>query len=52
MVHGWKSILLKPVDPLFEKGKAGMVIPIRISGIGDKPVFKVEISKVLRRKDP
>jgi len=52
MVHGWKSILLKPVDPLFEKGKTGMVIPIRISGIGDKPVFKVELSKVLRRKAP
>jgi len=52
MVHGWKSVLLKPVDPLFQRGKAGMVVPIRITGTGDKPAFKVEISKVLSRKDP
>jgi hypothetical protein len=52
MVHGWKSVLLKPVDPLFQRGKAGMVIPIRITGTGDKPAFQVEISKVLTRKAP
>jgi len=52
LVHGWKSVLLKPVDPLFQRGKAGMVIPIRITGIGDKPVFQVELSKVLTRKAP
>ncbi|HMD99740.1 MAG TPA: AsmA-like C-terminal region-containing protein [Terriglobia bacterium] len=52
LVHGWKSVLLKPVDPLFQRGKAGMVIPIRITGIGDKPVFKVELSKVFSRKSP
>jgi uncharacterized protein involved in outer membrane biogenesis len=52
MVHGWKSVLLKPVDPLFQRGKAGMVIPIRITGTGDKPAFQVELSKVLTRKAP
>ena len=52
IVHGWKSILLKPVDPLFARGKSGMVLPIRISGTGDKPAFKVELSKVFRSSAP
>jgi hypothetical protein len=33
----WKSILLKPVDPLFHKNGAGAEIPIKISGTGSTP---------------
>lgn len=32
MVTGWKSLLLKPVDPFFSKNGAGTQIPISITG--------------------
>jgi hypothetical protein len=36
MVNGWKSILLKPVDPFFKKDGAGTELPIRINGTGSE----------------
>jgi hypothetical protein len=32
MVGGWKSILLKPVDPFFRKHSAGADLPVKITG--------------------
>jgi hypothetical protein len=32
MVTGWKSALLRPFDPLFRRGGAGLELPIAISG--------------------
>jgi hypothetical protein len=32
MVTGWKSLLLKPVDPFFSKDGAGTEVPISITG--------------------
>jgi len=32
MVTGWKSALLKPVDPFFHKDGAGTVLPVSITG--------------------
>jgi len=32
MVSGWKSILLKPVDPFFHKNGAGTEVPIKVTG--------------------
>lgn len=32
MVTGWKSLLLKPVDPFFAKNGAGTQVPISITG--------------------
>ena len=32
MVTGWKSLLLKPVDPFFSKNGAGTEVPISITG--------------------
>jgi hypothetical protein len=32
MVTGWKSLLLKPVDPFLKKNGAGLELPISISG--------------------
>lgn len=32
MVGGWKSILLKPVDPFFRKHGAGTDLPVKITG--------------------
>ena len=34
---GWKSVLLKPVDPLFKKDGAGTEVPIKISGTKSEP---------------
>ncbi len=37
MVTGWKSLLLKPVDPFFAKDGAGTQVPIKISGTASHP---------------
>jgi hypothetical protein len=36
---GWKSLLLKVVDPLFKKKNVGAEIPIQIKGTPEKPSF-------------
>lgn len=41
MVTGWKSLLLKPVDPFFSKNGAGTVVPIRITGTRSDPKFQL-----------
>ena len=43
---GAKSMLLRAVDPLFERHGKGAYIPIKISGNKDHPVFKLDIGKV------
>lgn len=43
LVSGEKSLLLKPVDPFFQKGNAGTVLPIRITGTRDNPTFSVTV---------
>jgi hypothetical protein len=41
---GWKSLLLKPVDPFFRKqGKT--VLPIRITGLRSDPKFKLQLRR-------
>jgi len=42
MTTGWKSILLKPVDPLFSKHGAGTEVPIRITGTESEPHFGLD----------
>lgn len=32
MTTGWRSILLKPVDPFFHKGGAGAQVPFKVTG--------------------
>jgi hypothetical protein len=39
MTTGWKSILLKPVDPFFAKHGAGTELPFKITGTRDEPHF-------------
>lgn len=36
---GWKSVLLKAIDPIFKRKNVGAEIPLRISGTPDKPSF-------------
>jgi hypothetical protein len=43
---GAKSVLLKAVDPLFERHGKRAYIPIKISGHKDHPEFKLDIRKV------
>jgi hypothetical protein len=40
---GVKSILAKPLDPLFEKKGSGAVFPIRITGNRQDPVFSTTV---------
>lgn len=37
LVTGWKSWLLKPVDPFFAKNGAGTQVPIKITGTRSEP---------------
>jgi len=43
LVGGWKSILLKPIDPFFRKDGAGAVIPIKITGTKSAPHFGLDV---------
>jgi hypothetical protein len=51
MTTGWKSILLKPVDPLFSKDGVGTEIPIRISGTESEPHFGLDFGQKKEREN-
>jgi AsmA-like C-terminal region len=42
MTTGWKSILLKPVDPFFSKHGAGVEVPFKVTGTKDEPHFGLD----------
>lgn len=42
MTTGWKSILLKPVDPFFHKHGAGTEVPFKIAGTRAEPHFGLD----------
>jgi len=42
MVTGWKSVLLKPVDPFFSKNGAATEIPVKVTGTKSEPHFGVD----------
>jgi hypothetical protein len=49
-VTGWKSILLKVVDPLFkQKDGSGSAIPIKIGGTRNAPDFGLDVHRVFHR---
>lgn len=39
---GWKSVLLKPVDPFFKKDGAGTEIPFKVTGTRSEPHFGLD----------
>jgi hypothetical protein len=41
---GWKSVLLKPVDPFFSKDGAGTEIPFKVTGTRSEPHFGLDFS--------
>ncbi len=47
MVTGWRSVLLKPVDPFFSKHGAGTEVPVKITGTKSEPRFGLDF----RHKD-
>ncbi len=42
MTTGWKSILLKPVDPFFSKHGVGTELPFKITGTRSEPHFGLD----------
>ena len=47
---GWKSLLLKVVDPLFkQKDGSGSAIPIKIKGTRNAPEFGLDVRRVFKR---
>jgi hypothetical protein len=44
MVTGWKSLLLRPIDPIFAKNGAGTFLNILIGGTARKPLFGVQFA--------
>ena len=42
METGWKSLLLKPVDPFFSKNGAGTEVPVEIHGTKSDPHFGLD----------
>jgi hypothetical protein len=45
MTTGWKSILLKPIDPFFAKHGAGTEVPFKITGTRDEPHFGLDFHR-------
>jgi len=50
MTTGFKSLLLKVIDPLFTRKDAGTVFPIHVSGTRSHPQFGVDVKGALTRK--
>ncbi len=50
LTTGFKSLLLKAVDPLFKTKNAGTVLPITITGTRQSPKFKVQIKRLKEAK--
>jgi hypothetical protein len=45
---GYKSWLLKPLDPLFRKNGAGTRLAIKVAGTQDQPKIALEIGRTLK----
>ena len=47
---GFKSVLLKAVDPMFkQKDGSGSVIPIKIAGSRNAPEFGLDVRRVFKK---
>lgn len=51
LTTGWKSILLKPVDPFFSKHGAGTELPFKIEGTREAPRFGLDFGHKGEPKD-
>src|SRR5262249_6649912 len=48
---GWKSILLKPVDPFFAKDGAGTEVPFKVTGTRSAPHFGLDFGQQKTKED-
>jgi hypothetical protein len=51
MTTGWKSVLLKPIDPLFKKDGAGTEIPFKVTGTRSEPHFGLDFHQKSETED-
>lgn len=49
---GWKSVLLRAVDPFFKKDGAGAVVPFKIIGTRDDPDFGLDLHWHAKKETP
>ena len=49
VVGGFKSIFLKPFNPLFSRDGAGTLLPIRITGTREAPRMGIEMGRIFRK---
>ena len=45
-MSGAKRVLLKPIDPIFARHKAGTYLPVNLTGDKDHPQIKLDVKKV------
>jgi hypothetical protein len=43
--NGFKSFLLKVMDPFFKKKRKGEIVPVHIEGMFDKPQFGLDLNR-------
>jgi hypothetical protein len=48
MTTGWKSMLLKPFDPLMKRDGAGLELPVTISGTKSAPKFGIDTKRLFQ----
>ena len=48
MTTGWKAAVLRYLDPLFERHDAGTVLPIKITGTGSHPQFRLDMKNLFK----
>ena len=51
MTRGWKSLLLKPIDPFFSKDGAGTEVPIKVTGTESEPHFGLDFHHKVEREN-
>lgn len=49
-VTGWKSLLLKPLDPLFSRNGKGTVLYFQVSGTRANPKFGLDVKRMLKKE--
>lgn len=52
MTKGWKSLLLKPIDPFFHKDGAGTELPFKVTGTRAEPHFGLDFHHDKAPKKP
>jgi hypothetical protein len=52
LTTGWKSMLLKPIDPFFSKNGAGTEIPFRVTGTRSEPHFGLDFGHKDEQTEP